>query len=293
MVAPSRSDNPVVSVVIPSYNRKDFLRLALQSVISQTAKPDEIIVVDDGSTDQTEEHLSSEFPSVTWLLKENQGVAAARNYGIRQARGEWIALLDSDDQWDKNKLEEQIHHLKAHPDCRACHTQEKWIRNQNQVSPPTYLDKSHDQLFKRSLRHCLICASSCMFHRSLFDEVGLFDEALPVCEDYDFWLRLLLHTPIDLIDRPLTVKFGGHSDQLSTSHWGMDRYRIQSMENLLASQAMSKEQKIWVWEILAQKCQILEQGFTKRNKHSEAQTYSEKRKRFEESLRHFHTLELG
>ena len=293
MVAPSRSDNPVVSVVIPSYNRKDFLRLALQSVISQTAKPDEIIVVDDGSTDQTVEHLSSEFPSVTWLLKENQGVAAARNHGIRRARGEWIALLDSDDQWDKNKLDEQIHHLKAHPDCRACHTQEKWIRNQNQVYPPTYLDKSHDQLFKRSLRHCLICASSCMFHRSLFDEVGLFDEALTVCEDYDFWLRLLLHTPIDLIDRPLTVKFGGHSDQLSTSHWGMDRYRIQSMENLLASQAMSKEQKIWVLEILAQKCQILEQGFTKRNKQSEAQTYSEKRKRFEESLRHFQTLELG
>ena len=167
MVAPSRSDNPVVSVVIPSYNRKDFLRLALQSVISQTAKPDEIIVVDDGSTDQTVEHLSSEFPSVTWLRQENQGVATARNYGIRQARGEWIALLDSDDQWDKNKLEEQIHHLKVHPDCRACHTQEKWIRNQNQVSPPTYLDKSHEQLFKRSLRHCLICASSCMFHSSL------------------------------------------------------------------------------------------------------------------------------
>ena len=293
MVAPSRSDNPVVSVVIPSFNRKDFLRLALQSVILQTAKPDEIIVVDDGSTDRTVEHLSSEFPSVTWLRQENQGVASARNYGIRQASGEWIALLDSDDQWDKNKLEEQINYLKAHPDCRACHTQEKWIRNQNQVTPPNYLDKSHDHLFKRSLRHCLICPSSCMLHRSLFDEVGLFDETLPVCEDYDFWLRLLLHTTIDLIDRPLTVKFGGHSDQLSTSHWGMDRYRIQSMENLLASQAMSKEQKIWVWEILAQKCQILEQGFTKRNKISDAQTYSEKRKRFEESLGLFHTLELG
>ena len=104
MVAPLRSDNAVISVVIPSYNRKNFLRKALESVLNQTLQAHEILVVDDGSNDHTITDLSSDFPTVTWLRQENAGVSAARNHGIRKASGEWIALLDSDDQWRKEKL---------------------------------------------------------------------------------------------------------------------------------------------------------------------------------------------
>ncbi|HAY74089.1 MAG TPA: glycosyl transferase [Opitutae bacterium] len=285
MVAPLRSDNAVISVVIPSYNRKNFLRKALESVLDQTLQAHEILVVDDGSNDHTITDLSSDFPTVTWLRQENAGVSAARNHGIRKASGEWIALLDSDDQWHKEKLEAQLRLLSTEPNSRACHTEEKWIRNQNQVNPPNYLDKSPRQLFKRSLRHCLICSSSCILHRSLFDEIGLFDESLPVCEDYDFWLRLLLHTSIKWVDQPLTLKFGGHADQLSTTHWGMDRYRIQAMEKVLASEKISEEQTQWVLETLVQKCQVLEQGFAKRNKLNEARLYSNKRREFEKGLK--------
>jgi hypothetical protein len=113
----------------------------------------------------------------------------------------------------------------------------------------------------------------------------LFDESLPVCEDYDFWLRLLLHTSIKWVDQPLTLKFGGHADQLSTTHWGMDRYRIQAMEKVLASEKISEEQTQWVLETLVQKCQVLEQGFAKRNKLNEARLYSNKRREFEKGLK--------
>ena len=276
MVDPPGSDNPLVSVVLTTYNRKNMLGRALRSVCAQTRAPDEIIVCDDGSTDGTEQALSIEFPSVVWLKQENKGVASARNLGIRHARGSWIALLDSDDEWKPEKLELQLACMKSTPRSLAGHTDEEWIRDGNQVIPPKFLDKSPNDLFVRSLRRCLICPSSALIQRDVFSEIGLFDESFPVCEDYDFWLRLLLLTEPALVDQKLVVKHGGHPDQLSTSTWGMDRFRVKSMEKLLENPNLPDKSRQEVWKALLEKCEILANGFAKRDKLNEAGEFSRK-----------------
>jgi glycosyltransferase involved in cell wall biosynthesis len=174
-----------VSVVIPVYNRTDLLQRAVSSVTSQSFSPFEILVVDDGSTPNVKSILDFDSIYVRILrLEQNQGVSAARNLGIRKASGDWIALLDSDDEWLEEKLQKQIHHIEAHEDLLAVHTGEKWIRNGNEVIPPAYLNKSTENLWERSLQHCLICPSSVLLHKSIFETVGLFNENLVVCEDY-------------------------------------------------------------------------------------------------------------
>ena len=212
MVDPSGADNFPVSVIIPTHNRTEYLPHALDSVYSQTCPVVEVIVVDDGSTDHTVEKLCSDYPSVHFLRQENQGVSSARNLGIREASQPWIALLDSDDRWAPQKLQRQINHLSQNPSLRAVHTGEKWIRNGQQVNIPATLDKSENRLWERSLEKCIICPSSVLLHQSVFEKIGNFDHSLPICEDYDFWLRLLLTHEIGLIDEPMVHKFGGHPD---------------------------------------------------------------------------------
>jgi glycosyltransferase involved in cell wall biosynthesis len=232
MVDPSGTDNFSVSVIIPTFNRIEFLSHALDSVFSQSYAATEVIVVDDGSTDHTVEKLSPAYPSVRFLRQENQGVSAARNLGIIKAENPWIALLDSDDRWALEKLDRQINHLSQNPSLRAVHTGEKWIRNGKEINIPASLDKTKDGLWERSLEKCIICPSSVLLHQSVFEKIGTFDPSLAICEDYDFWLRLLLTHKIGLIEEPLVHKYGGHPDQLSMSTWGLDRFRVQSLEKI-------------------------------------------------------------
>ena len=163
--------------------------------------------------------------------------------------------------------------LETFPQLRAIHTGERWIRNGNEVTPPAYLEKSSDLLWERSLRHCLICPSSVLIHRSVFETVGLFDEELTVCEDYDFWLRLLLEEDVGLVDEKLVIKHGGHEDQLSTITWGMDRFRVMALQKILSNPALSNDRRIKAIEVLHEKCGILAQGAQKREKLEEAQKY--------------------
>ena len=266
-------DGSFISVIIPTYNRWNLLNRALTSVVNQTYPAHQIIVVDDGSDESVSDSLRHSFHSVQFLKQENKGVASARNLGIKQSTGEWIALLDSDDEWEPKKLEKQMAFLKKSPELRAIHTEERWIRNGNEVNPPAYLDKSSDLLWERSLRHCLICPPSVLIHRSVFETVGLFDEKLTVCEDYDFWLRLLLEQEIGLVDEKLVIKHGGHSDQLSTTIWGMDRFRVMALQKILNNPLLSNDRKVNVLEVLHKKCDILAQGAEKRGKLEEAQKY--------------------
>ena len=222
-----------VSVIIPSYNRSHLLPRCLDSVIAQDYSPSEIIVVDDGSTDSTRSLLRDSYPGIKVITQANKGVSAARNAGIRAASGDWLAFLDSDDTWFPGKLERQVQAIEAAPGSNIAHTDEIWIRNGIRVNPRRKHKKYGGPIFKYCLPLCAISPSSVMIHRRVFDRVGLFDETLPVCEDYDLWLRISARMPVLFIREPLITKYGGHDDQLSTRYRGMDRYRIRSIDRVL------------------------------------------------------------
>jgi len=276
-----------VSVVIPVYNRPELLQRAISSVSRQSFAPFEILVVDDGSTPTVESLKDFNSTQVRILRNEqNQGVSAARNLGIREANGDWIALLDSDDEWMKEKLQKQVHHIEKHEGLHAVHTGEKWIRNGNEVIPPAYLNKSPENLWERSLQNCLICPSSVLLHKSIFETIGLFNENLAVCEDYEFWLRLLLHEEMGLVPEKLVTKHGGHPDQLSTTTWGMDRFRVQALINLIESNTLNEKQYASAISVLVHKCRIVAKGAEKRVKLEEAAKYFEIARTYEARISH-------
>ncbi len=266
-----------LSVIIPTYNRQGLLPRALCSVLDQSRPPAEVIVVDDGSTDGTERLMRSEFPGVRYFRQENQGVAAARNHGIREARGEWLAFLDSDDKWLPRKLERQLEALRREREFLLCHTNEIWMRRGKRVNPMRKHAKSGGYIFKKCLPLCVVSPSSVVIHRRLFERVGLFDESLPACEDYDLWLRVSSVFPVLYLEEPLMVKYGGHPDQLSRRYWGMDRFRIQALEKVLGSGTLSpKDQRAALNELL-DKIEVYLSGARKRGKLDEAAAYQSKR----------------
>lgn len=222
-----------ISVIIPTYNRAHLLPRCLDSVISQELKPLEIIVVDDGSTDATRDLVQRDYPGIKLISQENKGVSAARNAGIDAASGDWLAFLDSDDAWLPGKLNRQMQTVRKSPDISIVHTDEIWIRNGVRVNPHLKHRKYGGSIFKYCLPLCVISPSSVMIHRRVFDRVGLFDETLPVCEDYDLWLRICARMPVAFVREPLITKYGGHPDQLSTRYRGMDRFRIRSLDRIL------------------------------------------------------------
>jgi glycosyltransferase involved in cell wall biosynthesis len=265
-----------VSVVLPVFNRRATIQRALDSVFSQTKQPVDVIVIDDGSTDGVAEFIEREYPSVCILQQENKGVSAARNAGIQIAKGNWVALLDSDDAWLPTKLEEQFNALRETGHARVCHTDEIWIRNGVRVNAMKKHRKQGGRIFMRCLALCCISPSSAIIHRTVFEQIGVFDEALPACEDYDFWLRLTAREAVLYVPKMLIHKYGGHSDQLSRKYWGMDRFRISAIEKVLAENILSDEYRVAALEMLKTKSKIMADGAEKRQKSEEYQFYAEK-----------------
>ncbi|MDZ7362471.1 MAG: glycosyltransferase [candidate division KSB1 bacterium] len=265
---------PLVSVIIPTFNRADFLREAIDSVLAQTEKDFELIVVDDGSTDHTKEMLAAYGEPIHYLFQPNAGASAARNRGIRRARGRFIAFLDSDDLWQPKKLSRQIEWMAAHPDIMLCYTDEIWIRRGVRVNQKKIHTKAGGWIYPLCLPRCIISPSSVLMRRELFDAVGLFDEQLPICEDYDLWLRVASRFEVGFIPEPLIVKRGGHPDQLSHREWGIDRYRVTAMMKIYESGVLSEAWRRQTAEMICFKCRILENGFRKRNKIEEAVYYA-------------------
>lgn len=262
-----------ISLIIPSYNRGSILKRALYSALEQSRPPDEIIVVDDGSTDHSAQMLKQEFPQINTIVQNNRGVSAARNTGIQQATGDWIAFLDSDDSWLEEKLATQVRALQQAPETKVCHTEEIWIRNGTRVNAMHKHKKTGGWIFKHCLPLCAMSPSSIMIHRSVLDDVGLFDENLPACEDYDLWLRISAKYPVLFIEQPLINKYGGHEDQLSQKYWGMDRFRIQALEKIIAQPYLSPKNKQYAMQMLIKKARIFRNGALKRGKTESAQHY--------------------
>jgi glycosyltransferase involved in cell wall biosynthesis len=271
---------PRVSVILPTFNRGGVVTEAIDSVFNQDYADLELIVVDDGSTDETPRLLSVYGDRLNYIRQANRGVSAARNSGIRMATGQLIALLDSDDTWLPGKVTAQVSFFSNHPDVLVCQTQEIWIRNGVRVNPGKRHRKEAGMIFERSLALCLVSPSAVMMRSSLLDEVGLFDETLPACEDYDLWLRIAWKHPIHLIDRLLVVKRGGHDDQLSRMP-ELDKYRIQSIARLLNSGVLSRDQGDAARAMLVTKCAIYAQGCRKRGRVAEAEAHERLAGRYE------------
>jgi len=218
----------MVSVVIPAFNRRNHVTIAIDSVLAQTYQDHEIIVVDDGSTDDTRDVLIPYQNKIRYFYQANRGIPATRNRGIKEARGTYVAFLDSDDYWRPDKLERQIDCFRENPSygmvatrCSSF-TPDGAFRKQNRPGKSGWI---LNDLFKENF----IRTSSAMIKRECFQKVGLFDESLFQVQEYDLWLRLALHYPIGFINEPLTV-YLDNPQGISTDGLIGRRYRLRVLE---------------------------------------------------------------
>lgn len=266
----------MISVIIPTFNRAPFLKKAIESVLSQAYQDFELIVVDDGSGDDTVSTVSFYAGRARYIKQENKGVSAARNLGIKKSSGEFVAFLDSDDWWDREKLAVQVAEMQQNPGYFISHTQEIWYKNGRMLNQKKKHRKFHGYIFDKCLPMCVVSMSTAIVRRGLFDRVGMFDESLLCCEDYDFWLRASVKYPFLLIDKPLTLKDGGRRDQISFIYArGMDKFRIQSIAKILEAGGLSDEQRRFALHELQKKCRIYGNGCIKHGKPEEGKRYLE------------------
>lgn len=251
-----------ISVVVPTFNRAHTLKRCLDSIFGQTLKPYEVIVVDDGSTDNTSEILKKY--SATIIKTENRGVSAARNLAVKESSGEWIALLDSDDEWLPNRLQDQQNLLKLFPDLKLIHGEEIWVRNGKRVNQKKIHKKSGGYIYQNCLPLCCISPSASLIKKETYDEFGGFDEDFPVCEDYDLWLKITAKYEVGYVEEPLIIKYGGHEDQLSRKYFAMDLWRIRAMDRMLKKDLQKDDYSATISQI-KKKSEILIQGYKKHN----------------------------
>jgi glycosyltransferase involved in cell wall biosynthesis len=268
--------HPFFSVVIPTYNRKCFLKKSIESVLSQNFKDYELIIVDDGSTDSSI-HLVADYSGMglSYIKTGHHGVSHARNTGILNSRGSYIAFLDSDDRWENNKLEDSFKYIRNLPEINIFHTDEIWYRKGKILGQKAKHKRPSGYIYEHCLPLCCIGMSTLVVKKSLFNEIGIFDENLPVCEDYDFFLRATLENEVKLISSPLTIKEGGRDDQLSNQP-GLDKYRIYSLEKMLNSGLLSEKNSEITIKELETKCTIYAKGAEKRGRIEEAKKYFNK-----------------
>jgi len=265
-----------VSVIIPTYNRKHLLALAIDSVLAQTYGNFELLVIDDGSDDGTDEMVASYGSGIRYICQDNLGAAAARNTGIRSATHDLLAFLDSDDRFSPEKLAVQTAAMTSHPEFLVSHTDELWYRHGNILNQKNRHAREGGDIFARCLELCAVGMSTAMVRRRLFEDVGYFDESLPCCEDYDLWLRVSARHPFLLVPGPYTIKDGGRADQLSRIHRvGMDRFRISSIHKVLKSGELNSEQEKLARQELVRKCTIYGRGCLKHGRKAEGEHYLE------------------
>ncbi len=278
-MASSTTTRPTVAAIIPTRDRAELTERAVASVLAQTRPPDELVVIDDGSTDGTAEHLRSAFPrrenhatspGLEILRLGGRGVSASRNLGIQATRSEWLAFLDSDDEWLPDKLEAQLAAVAEQPDRLLCHCDEIWIRDGRRVNPRRRHRKRGGFIFRHCLPLCAISPSAAVVHRSLFEAVGFFDEELPACEDYDLWLRICARFPVLYVDRQLVRKYGGHADQLSRTP-ALDRYRIRALCKILDSGELGEGDREAAAATLLGKIDVYAGGARKRGRRREVE----------------------
>ncbi len=275
---------PLVSVIIPVYNRFEMAKEAVSSVIGQTFRDLELIIIDDGSIDMTSllpTYYNDDLRVKYIKIKHSGMPGLVRNRGVDTAQGKYIAFLDSDDLWVSGKIEKQIKYLEKNPSCRIVHTRETWIRNGKTVSQSGFNHKRSGNIFSDALEKCIIGPSTVLMEKSLYSELGGFDEDLEIAEDYELWLRLCNSNSVGYIDEPLVTKRAGHGDQLSEKYEQIEIFRIRGLQNLVEQKYFSSENQKLAEQELARKCRIYAAGCRKRNKKEEAELHESIAARYE------------
>lgn len=260
-------DSPPISIILPTYNRAHTLERAIDSVFQQTYKNWELLVVDDGSTDNTREILEPylQGSKVKYFRQDRRGVSAARNAGVMASMGSWLAFLDSDDEWMSHKLELQVKQILTEPEVKIIHTEEIWVRNAVRVNPAKKHRKKGGWIYPDALKLCCMSPSSIMINKEFFQQFRGFREDFPVCEDYHLWLHMTSQVPVFFIPEPLVIKYGGHEDQLSRSLKAMDYYRVRAMSEILENRQLPEEWRQLTLQELKHKSNILLKGYRKHN----------------------------
>ncbi|MFJ6324045.1 MULTISPECIES: glycosyltransferase [unclassified Rhizobium] len=235
------SGRPKVSVVIPAYNHEKYVVEAVESVLAQSYQNFELLIMDDGSTDTTPQILRryADDPKVKlFLFEKNRGAAHSHNHGILESRGEYIALLNSDDVWEPNKLAEQVAFLDAHPEIAAVFTPASFIGEQSQplADHQHHLGRIFDQ--PNRTRHewlrfffvrNALCHPSSLVRRECYEELGLYDPRFGNLPDYEMWIRLCLKHEIHVMPKPL-IRFrirDGEAQASAPSSAGSHRWRLE------------------------------------------------------------------
>lgn len=256
---------PLISVIIPVYNREKSIQRAVGSVLNQSYSDFELVIVNDGSTDATKKIIAAvDDKRVRIISSANCGVSAARNRGIISANGGYLAFLDSDDQWLPHKLKYDHDFIEQDTGYRIFQSDEIWVRNGRRVNKKKRHRKLEGDFFNDSLEQCMISPSSVVVNRDIFTEYGLFDEKMSACEDYDLWLRVTAHEGAGLIDRENIVKFGGHDDQLSRTVPVLDRLRLYSQFKLLYNENLEQKKRETLLISIMKRISILVNGAEKR-----------------------------
>jgi len=265
-----------ISVIIPTYNRAHLISRAIDSALNQTSLPFEIIIINDGSTDDTRNVLKKYNSRIRTISTENCGVSHARNIGIKAAQGNWLAFLDSDDEWKSNKLARQKNEIGKKAKTVFCHTDELWIRNGKRINQMKKHKKYGGWVFNKNLERCLISPSTVLMKKELIHSIGYFDTTFPICEDYDLWLKVTSQFPILFVDEPLVEKYGGHKDQLSLQTNKIELYRIKALSHILENSLLSQLNERAVLETLIKKCNIFLSGALKRHHQNHTREMTDK-----------------
>lgn len=217
-----------VSVVIPTWNRAHCIRTAIDSARAQRGVQVEIVVIDDGSIDDTAAVIAACGDAVKYFHQENRGIAAARNAGIRRCTGRYVAFLDSDDYWLPEKLPRQLALFHQHPEYGMVASQCASVRvdgSFRRSNRPGRSGSVLEDLFRKNF----IRTSSAVIRRECFDAVGLFDETLKECEEYDLWLRVAARYPVGFLNEPLAV-YVDNDDGASIDSLAGRLLRLQVLE---------------------------------------------------------------
>jgi GT2 family glycosyltransferase len=240
---------PRVSAVITTYNYERYVAAAIESVLGQTVPPDEVVVVDDGSTDGTAAVVAGYAGrGVRYIHQANAGAGAARNRGIRETRGELIAFLDADDCWLPDKLERQLAHLRRYPAVGLVTGDEWQVFGADRPPVREYRRPAHAaRLYPRILIENLVGNPSLVLvRRACFAQVGEFDETLPLGQDWEMWIRIARAYPIGVIDVPL-IEFLQHDGSLTAGKAGARHRSNQTIRRRYLGAVQSPAQRAYLW----------------------------------------------